>query len=581
MRIGLDLSGLRILKELSRRHWLYLPRLFPTRERLIVLGLVLVAFGSLLTLASRLYLRITVPEPDIGGLLREGVLEPPRFVNPLYATSDTDRSLVNIVFSKLITHDAEGNVVMDLAEGIEPSADGKAYTVKLKKGVRWHDGEPVTAGDVAFTIKAIQDPAYQSPLRPNWQGVLVEKLNDETVRFTLRQPYAPFVENLSLGIIPEHRWQNIPREAILLSDLNIKPVGSGPYRFKSLTRQQNGSITAYTLTRNPSFYRTGPYLKSIEFKVFAAGEDLPIAFRKNDISSFIAPPPRSGSKAGELGGTRHPLHPRQIVAVFLNGNTNPALIRRPVREALARAIDRNLLIAESLGGSGRAANSPLPAGSLGFEEGLAGFDGNPGEARRLLDQDGWKDENGDGVLERPEGSGKKRKTTELSIVLSTANVPEFTDAARLIREMWAAIGVRTELRVLPVQDLEASVIRPRAYHALLFGEVFGHDPDPFAFWHTSQLKDPGLNIALYSNRRVDQLLEEARRTIDRSKRADLYREFQKIVHDEIGAIFLYAPTKRYVVRDELRGLALARSALPEERFNQVNEWYVRTRRVLK
>ena len=125
------------------------------------------------------------------------------------------------------------------------------------------------------------------------------------------------------------------------------------------------------------------------------------------------------------------------------------------------------------------------------------------------------------------------------------------------------------------------MIRPRAYEVLVFGEVFGHDPDPFAFWHTSQLKDPGLNIALYSNHTVDQLLEEARRTSDQAAREEKYGRFQKIVSDEIGAIFLYRPTNYYAIRHGFNGIDLDAIALPEERFNEINRWYVDTRRALK
>ncbi len=563
------------------RRWLYLPRLFRTRERLLILGLTLVAVASLTALASRVYLRITEPRPAVGGVLREGVLDAPRFVNPLYATADTDRDLVKLVFSGLITHDANGEVIMDAAEALEVSPDGKSYTVKLRPAIRWHNDSPLTADDVVFTIRTIQDPEYKSPFQSNWQGVTVEKLGDQTVRFTLRQPYAPFIENLAIGIIPKHLWETIPREAAPLSDLNLKPLGSGPYRFKSFTRLKKGPITAYTLTYSPAYYRGGPFLRRIEFRIFDNESALISAFERKDITSLVVPLSARTPGAETAAGKVYPLHPPQIFAVFLNGNVNPALTRKAVREALSQAIDRERLISESLGGRGQVAASPLPAGSLGYREDLEKPRFDPEAAKRILGADGWKDENGDGVLERTEGRGRARKTTELDLAIATANVPELLSAAERIAETWQAIGVKTEVRSLPAKDLEASIIRPRAYPALLFGEVFGYDPDPFAFWHTSQVKDPGLNIALYSNRKVDEILEEARRTTDREKRAALYGEFQKIVSDEIGAIFLYTPTRSYIVAAEVRGVSIAPTARSEERFSQVNEWYIKTRRVLK
>lgn len=275
------------LRQLTKRQWHYLPRLFSDRERLIFAAAGAVAVIAFGLLGWRLIVRFTVPRPAVGGVLREGVLQEPRFINPLYASNDTDRDLTNLVFAKLISYDETGAPVMDLAENVEVSDDSKTYTVFLRPGVLWHDGEALTADDVIFTIKTIQDPEYQSPLRQNWQGVAVEKLSDEAVRFTLRQPYAPFLENLAVGIIPAHLWRKIPRESAVLSDLNTKPVGAGPYRFSKLTRQADGTITSVVLTRNKHYHREGPYLKEIQFSFYPDEGELLAAYRRGDIDSFV------------------------------------------------------------------------------------------------------------------------------------------------------------------------------------------------------------------------------------------------------------------------------------------------------
>lgn len=570
-----------LLRGVSRRRWLYLPRLFSRSEKIrtgIAAALALIALVALL---GRLYVRFTVPAPAIGGALREGLLHEPRFINPLYAANDADRDLAALVFSKLIRYDHDGNVVMDLAESIEASDDAKTYTVHLRPNVEWHDGEPFTAADVTFTLKAIQNPEYKSPLRANWQGVVVEEIDAQTVRLILRQPYAPFLENLAVGILPEHLWKRTPRESASLSDLNLKPVGTGPYRFDKFTRRGDGSITSVVLTRNKNYYARGPFIKTIRFVFYPNEEQLIAAYRRNEIDSFLLD---SSSRVDELSSLDLELHQLKlpkVFAVFLNASLEPAFGRKAVRKALALALDRRKILREVGSNNGALANSPIPAGTLGFNADIAALPYDPDQAKTLLTSDGWKDANGDGVLERTEGTGSKKKIQTLEIHLVTSDSPELAKTADLIAGMWQAIGAKVEVSALTVNDLEASMIRPRAYEALLFGEVFGHDPDPFAFWHTSQLKDPGLNIALYSNRSVDTLLETARRTSDPESRSKKYAEFQKAVTDEIGAIFLYSPFDYYAVRKNVRGISPLNVALSEERFAEVAQWYIDTDRVLK
>lgn len=568
-----------MVRRLTRQQWLYLPRLFSRQEKIRIGALAAVSALALAGLGGRLIAGVTVERPAVGGVLREGAVSEPRFINPIYATSDTDRDLSNLVFAKLIRYEG-ATQAMDLAEAVEVSPDGKTYTLHLKAGLKWHDGDPLTADDVVFTIKTIQDPEYQSPLRQNWQGVVVEKLGEATVRLTLRQPYAPFYENLALGILPEHLWRKIPRETAVLSDLNLKPVGSGPYRFRRFTRREDGTITSLSLVRNRRYHLAGPYLEEIRFFFYADEERLVAAYRRNEIDGFAFRSATHRESLIPLDLSIYEFRPPKVFAVFLNAGAAPALGRKAVRHALDAAVDREAIVAETAGG-GVAVHTPIPPGAFGFNAAVPPTVFNPDASRRLLAADGWKDADGDGALERTEGSGRRRQTQKLGLTIATSDDPELTRVAERIAAMWRAIEVRVEVRAMPISELELTMIRPRAYEALLFGEIFGHDPDPFAFWHTSQLKDPGLNVALYSNRQVDQLLEEARRTSDPGARERKYREFQRIVSEDAGAIFLYSPAHYYALRRTTRGVALEGAVLPEERFNAVNRWYQDTRRALK
>ncbi len=575
------LPAWKILRGITRHQWLYLPRLFSKSERIRLAVLASVACIAFIFFASRALDRITVPHPAVGGALREGTMGEPRFINPLYASNDTDRDLSSIVFSGLIRYDRNGNIAMDLAKSVDISPDGKTYTIELRPELSWHDGEPLTVDDITFTIKTVQDPAYQSQLRANWQGVAIEKLNETTVRFSLRQPYAPFIENLAVGILPEHLWRRIPRETAILSDLNLKPVGSGPYQFKKFTRREDGTVTSLTLERNRTYHLEGPYLNEIRFSFYSDEAALIAAYRHNDIDALIFRSAEHLKELRHLDVTIHELKPPKIFAAFLNPSVQPALGKKSIRSALALAIDRETLIWETTAGGGALVNSAIPEGTFGANADIPPMPFDPDRAHELLVKDGWKDADGDGTLERTEGTGRNRKTTKLEFRITTSDSPELDAAANRIAEMWRAIGMRVEVKVLPIADLEATMIRPRAYEVLLFGEVFGHDPDPFAFWHTSQLKDPGLNIALYSNRNVDKLLEEARRTNDAGARAEKYHKFQKIVADELGAIFLYRPTNYYAIRNGFAGVDLGAITLTEERFNELNLWHTDTRRAFK
>jgi len=577
---GASSSWWRTLRRLNRKQWLYLPRLFSRNERLRMFTALIIAIIAFVVLMSRLSARFTVERPAVGGMLREGALTEPRFINPLYATNDTDRDLTRLVFSRLIRYDRSGAVAMDLAEAIDVADGGKTYTVTVKPGVVWHDGESFSVDDVIFTIKTIQNPEYASPLRQNWQGVSVEKVNDRTLRLTLRQPYAPFLENLSGGIIPEHLWRRIPPQGALLSDLNTKPVGTGPYRFSKFTRLEDGTITSVVLTRNARYYGEGPYLKEVRFSFYPDAAELLAAYRKNEIDSFVFSPGMQ-LDAPLLDSRRYELRVPKIFGIFLNATNQQSFSRQAVRKALSLAIDREEILGAASPSGGVIASGAIPPGTFGFNPDIAPTPYDPEAARRLLASDGWKDADRDGVLERTEGTGRNKTTQRLAVRLMTAESPELGVIAERVAAQWQAVGARAEVRTYPIQELESTVIRPRGYDALVFGEVFGHDPDPFAFWHTSQLKDPGLNIALYSNLAVDRILEEARRMADADRRALQYHEFQKIVDDEIGAIFLYSPNAVYAVRTTIRGITLGAISLLEERFDTASGWYTETRRAFR
>lgn len=565
---------------LTVRKLLYVPRILSVQEKRLFLFLLLAVFLSGSAFIGRAYLGLTRPVPQIGGSYTEGIIGSPQTINPIYAVRDADRDLTRLMFSGLFTYNGEGALEPDLAERYDISKDGKQYTVVLREGIVWHDGKPFTADDVVFTIKRIQNAAYKSPFRLNWQGVDAEKIDSRTVRFTLRSAYAPFIENLTQGIIPKHLWDGVDPGQALLHTLNLNPVGSGPYRLKRFKNDRDGSLLWYTVVRNPRFHREGPYLKEMTLMFFKNEEEMIAAWHRGDIEGLG---PVSSARANELSKDAVrviSLATPRIFSVFFNERQAPALADKKMRAALSAAVDKERIAEQATTGGGIAISSLLPLRHTLAGEQPAGAGYDPARARELIEAAGWKDADNDGFYEKTVRDKKKTETVPLEFVLSTGDSPELLRAASLLKEMLAAAGVRISVDARPFAELESQVIRPRNFQLLLFGQVYGYEPDPFAFWHSSQVKDPGLNIAFFASKQADRLLEDARRSTDAAKRGALLSEFSRIAARDLPAIPLYTQLFIYVLPRDMEGAALSRISLPSDRFNDINAWYRKTKRVL-
>ena len=199
--------------------------------------------------------------PAYGGQLKEGIIGSPRFINPILAMSDADRDMTSLIYSGLMKSDSEGNLVPDLAESYDISKDGLVYKFKLRNDAYFHNGGKVTADDVEFTINKTQDSALKSPKRANWDGVAVKKLNEREIEFVLKQPYSPFLENTSLGILPKKIWMNFDSDQFPFSLYNIEPIGSGPYKVNSLKKDSYGIPSYYILASFNKYASGAPYIK--------------------------------------------------------------------------------------------------------------------------------------------------------------------------------------------------------------------------------------------------------------------------------------------------------------------------------
>ena len=573
----------------TKKQLRYLPNVLSVRERYLLLILGMTAFVSLIAIPISIYFHYTKLAPDFGGSFIEGLVGTPKHINPLLAQlSDVDRDLSSLIYPGLMKYNGEGKLEPALAGSYTISEDGLTYTFKLRENLKWHDGELVTADDVIFTILTVQNPDYDSFQRQNWQGVEVSKLDNRTVIFKLKTKYAQFPNNTTLGILPKHIWENIKPANFALSEMNIKPtVGAGPYKFSRIKRDQLGNIKSLEFTAFDEYYGGKPYISKIIFKFYPSEEELTNAYNKNEIDSLSSLSPQKINSIrfrGQLKIKRLKL-PRYF-AVFFNQNQSKPLSDRNVRLALSHATDKNGIVNKILIGNGTIVDSPMLPGiidlpSLTESSDIYNFDNE--KAKKILDDAGWRYSEESKIREKaappPKKKGEKPgEPTKLEIRLTTSNWPELAAVADQIKNQWEAVGARVNVEILDLPELQQA-IKSREYEALLFGEVLGLDPDPFSFWHSSQKRDPGLNLALYDNKDADKLLEEAKQTLDRSARLSKYDEFQKLVIKDIPVIFLYSPDYLYAQPAKIKNSNMSIISMPSDRFATISQWYIETKRV--
>lgn len=532
-------------------------------------GLLIVSSAGLLYILEQ---KLTVSVPAHGGSLREGIIGTPRFINPVLAISDADRDLSALIYSGLLRALPQGGYEPDLAQSYTISPDGRTYTFVLKQNITFHDGTKVTSADVVYTVQKAQDGALKSPLRANWDGVQVDAPDAQTVRFTLRQPYAPFIENLTLGILPKTRWQEVSDDEFPFSELNQEPVGSGPYRLGSVERSGAGIPVLYTL-RSFSRYALGaPYLESITLRFYQSEATLLAGLRGGDVDSASGLSPISLGDLPQESIKTAPLN--RVFGVFFNQNQSAVLRDKTVRAALDSAVDRHDLVQKVLNGYGLPLQGPVPPTLVGDSTSSATSSATDlaAAARARLATAGWK-AGPDGILSKTTGTGAKTQTTILEFSLATADVPELRAAAEYLRVQWQKVGARVDVKIFEQGDLAQNVIRPRKYDALLFGEVVGRELDLFAFWHSSQRIDPGLNIALYANQTADKALEALRTSDDATLREAQLQTFLGELQKDTPAVFLYAPDFVYSIPNDISGVQLGFIETPSDRFLGAASWH--------
>lgn len=538
---------------------------FSSGDRVIFAILAILVSVSTLTVLLSLQRSYLVEIPSRGGSLTEGSIGSPRFVHPLLAVSDADRDLVALTYAGLMGTTGDGSLVPVLAERYEIGDEGRTYTFTIREDAVFHDGVRVTAEDVLFTIEKAQDPLLKSPKRPNWEGVAVEVLDERTVVFHLKEAYAPFLENATLGILPSHVWKHVGVEEFPFTTYTVEPIGAGPYRVQKVYRDAGGILERYELRSFKDYVLGEPYLSRLTLRFYPRAEDLAHAFERGEVES-------AHSVTNTGAHTMYTAPYSRVFGIFLNQNNNPALARAGVRKALEAAIDRDVLVQEALGGTAQSVHGPIP-GEVVAETTRSEEERRAAVAEHLTGA-GYRFDEEQGLWLR--GSTNPE---QLTITVRTSNVAELRASGEIVKRMWDSVGIPTTIEYFDVSDLNQNVIRPRRYDALLFGMIVGRELDLFPFWHSSQRNDPGLNVAMYASADADRLVTTARREADIEKRRALSNELGEELREEVPAIFLYTPTFSYFAPADVAGINLPQITVTSDRFADVHTWYRRTERV--
>jgi peptide/nickel transport system substrate-binding protein len=521
-----------------------------------------------------------VPLPEQGGVYTEGLVGSLGRLNPLLDWNNpADRSVNRLLFSGLVRFDERGLPQADLAEAWGVAQDGTVYNFSIRQNAVWHDGTPVTSDDVIFTIEMMKsaDSLYPQDIKDLWSKIEVTRLNDKNLKFTLPEPFVPFMDYLTFGILPEHLLESVPADQLQTADFNIAPVGSGPYRFDHLM-VDNGQITGVVLTLSDTYYGADSFIEQVVFRYYPSSADALDAYQQGDVLSVSQITSDVLSAALEepnlsVYTSRMP----QISFVLFNlNNPEVSFLQDPVvRRALMLSINRSYLINTFLQGQAVIADGPVLPGSWAYHDGIEHFEYNPDASINLLKSEGY-------VIPAEGGDVRAKEETLLAFTLLHPDDEVHTQIAETIRNQWAEIGVRADLQAVPYDTLAVDFLAPRTYQAALVDLNLARtpDPDPYPFWHQAEATG-GQNYSQWDNRPASEYLEQARVTADYTLRTRLYRNFQVVFSKELPALPLFAPVYSYGVDAQVQGVQVGSLYDPSDRLATFTSWYLLTRRALE
>ena len=525
---------------------------------------------------------VILPQPEQGGVYTEGLVGSMGRLNPLLDWNNSaDRDVDRLLFSGLVRFNESGLPRADLAESWGVTPDGTIYNFAIRPNAVWHDGQPVTADDVIFTIELMKSAGsfYPQDVKDLWGKVQITKLNDKNIKFTLPEPYVPFMDYLTFGVLPKHLLASVPPDQIPNAEFNVNPVGTGPYKFDHLIIDDKGQITGVVLTASANYYGAPPYIEQVVFRYYPSSAVALDAYKQGDVlgvSKIAADVLNSALEEANLSFYTSQMPQMSFVLFNLNNPEVTFLQNAKVRRALMLGLNRTYIVNSFLQGQAVVVNGPILPGSWAYYDGTEHFEYNPEAAVALLKAEGY-------VIPAEGGNVRAKDGAPLAFTMMHPDDETHTKIAQTIQAEWAVIGVRVELLPMPYDKLVLDSLASRAYQSALVDVNLSRtpDPDPYPFWHQAEAIG-GQNYSQWNNRAASEYLEQARVTADYTLRTRLYRNFQVVFSKELPALPLYVPVYSYGVDAQVQGAQVASLIYePSDRLATFTSWYLLTRRALE
>lgn len=519
---------------------------------------------------------VPVVKPAEGGIYSEGLIGTFMRLNPvLDYFNEADRDVDRLLYSGMLRIDDRGIPQADLATSWGISRDGTIYNFSLNPKAVWHDGKPVTSDDVIFTIQMMSsdDSPLPTDMREFWKQIEITRLDEKTIQFKLPEPFAPFLDYLTFGILPSHLVGDLTLAELENDPFNLNPIGSGPYRFDHLITA-DGQVTGIVLSSFKNYYTQGAYIDQIALRYYPDASSAFAAYQAGEIAGIgnvtrdILPDVLS-EKGLNLYTTRLPA----MTLILLNLDDPQAKFFQDVniRKALMQGLNRQTIIDGLLGGQAILADGPIFPGTWAYYDGIEHYSYNPSRSIELLREAGFSIPASGGSIRASEDG------TQLSFDLVYPDDPDHASMANTIQKDWATLGVHVNLSAVPYDKLVSEFLDTRTYQAALVDLNLSRspDPDPYPFWHQTQITS-GQNYSKWDDRQASEYLEQARITIDLVERTRLYNNFQVRWSQELPALPLYYPVYTYAVSTDVQGVSIGPIFDAADRFNHVTNWFLVT-----
>lgn len=469
-----------------------------------------------------------------------------------------------LIYSGLVTRDRNLKHIGDLAESWTFSADCRDLTFKLRPNVRWHDGRPFTSADVMFTYETMINPKTPTAYREGFRMVeSVETPDPATVTVHYKQPYAKALDTWAFWMLPKHLLESYVKDGKLREAPQnwSAPVGTGPYRFSELKSGEKVVLLA-----NPDYWEGRPYLSRVVYRIIPSQATifLELKARGLDAAALTALQYKRQTDYPAFRKAYNKFrYPSNGYTYFGFNLKDPRFADKRVRQAFAHAINKHEIIDGVILGLGREATGPYKPGTWVYNPNVTRYPYDLAKAKALLAEAGWKDTNGDGILDRD------GKPFAFELLTNQGN-DERKKVAGIIQASLREVGVAVDVRILEWAAFLKEYIKKRRFEAIVLGWGIGQDPDQYDVWHSSKIGPDELNHISFQNPEVDALLEKGRSSCVQAERKQYYDRLQEVLAEEQPLIFLYFRDEMPAVASRVLGIVESPNGI---RY-KFNEWFV-------